>query len=103
MPGPLEVDPLSIARVARSWDEQHLDLQAASRQVGTAPLTGFTPAVVGTAARFAAAWQRHTAELAQGCEARADGLRATLDELLTADRDVGLAVDRLRIATGELR
>ncbi len=99
----LVVDPFAIGRVARAWDEQHLDLQAASRQIGAAPLSGFTPTVAGAALRFVAAWQQHTAELAEGCEARADGLRTALDQLLTADRGAGLAVDWLRIATGERR
>jgi hypothetical protein len=84
----MQVVPLSVGRVARSWDEQHLDVAAAARQIGTAPVHGFTDAVAGAAARFVSTWERHTAALAGRSEATADGLRATLEDYLRTDEAV---------------
>jgi hypothetical protein len=47
--------PVSMGATAGSWDEQHLDLQAAAGQLGAAPTGGFTAGVAGAAARFAVA------------------------------------------------
>jgi hypothetical protein len=77
-----------VGRVARSWDEQHLDLAAAAGQIGAAPAHGFTEAVAGAAARFASTWQRHTTALAGLAEAAADGLRDTLEDCLRTDEAV---------------
>ena len=82
---------MAIATTARAWDDQHLDLGAAAGQVRDARTSGFTAAVSGTAARFAAAWQRHVDGLATTAEARADGLRATAADLRTTD---GLAAEQ---------
>jgi hypothetical protein len=77
--------PFTMGVTARSWDEQHLALQAASGQVGAAPTGGFTAGVAGAAARFAAAWQRHVSELGVTAEARADGLRTSAADYVRTD------------------
>ena len=69
--------PSTLGMTARTWDEQHLDLEAAAGQVGGAETGGFTTGVAGTAARFATTWQRHLTDLGTTAEARADGLRAS--------------------------
>jgi hypothetical protein len=86
----MQVVPLSVGRTSRSWDEQHLDVLSAARLIGTAPTSGFTGAVTGTAARFAATWQRHTRDLAGDAESLADGLRSTLADYLRTDQAVGV-------------
>lgn len=81
----MEAAPFAMGMTARSWDEQHLDLQAAAGQVASAPTAGFTPGVAGAAARFAASWQRHVAELGVTAEARADGLRSSAADYVETD------------------
>jgi hypothetical protein len=99
----MKVDPLALGGAARAWDEQHLDLQAAGRQVGAADSSPFTAAVSGTAARFATTWGRFAAALGDQCEEQADGVRTALDEALDADHVTGLALDLVRAATREVR
>lgn len=85
----MQVVPFSVGRVARSWDEQHLDLAAAAGQIDAAPVEGFTEAVAGAAARFASTWRQHTTALAGRAEATADGLRRALGDYLATDAAVG--------------
>jgi hypothetical protein len=92
----MEVMPVSVGRTSRAWDEQHVDVTAAARQLGAAVTTGFTDGVAGAAARFASTWQRHTTELAVEAEARADALRTAIADYLATDRAVGLDVLALR-------
>lgn len=93
--------PLTLAATARSWDEQHLDLDAAAGQVEGAPTGGFTSGVSGAAARFAAAWARHTTELGTTAEARADGLRTSAADFSATDG--GVAALLTTTAMGEVR
>jgi hypothetical protein len=95
--------PISLAATARRWDEQHLDLDAASGQVEGAPTGGFTPAVSGAAARFVATWARHTEALGATAEARADGLRAAAEDFLATDHAVAEQSLLLRSLLGEAR
>lgn len=88
----MEVVPVSVGRAAQAWDEQHLDLQAAGKQVAGAGSGGFTSAVSGTAARFLAAWERHVTALGDTSEVRADGLRVAVTDYLATDQ---AAFDRL--------
>jgi hypothetical protein len=81
----IEVDPAGLTRVAGAWDDERHDLLAAARQLAEAPAAGFTPAVAGTAARFAAAWQRHATGLAEAAGGRADRLRRVLADQLDTD------------------
>jgi hypothetical protein len=85
----MEVVPLSLGRVSRSWDEQALDVSAAAGQLGAAPTGGFTSAVAGAATRFTGAWERHTTGLAGEAESRADGLRAVIADYLATDQAAG--------------
>jgi hypothetical protein len=85
----MEVVPLSLGRVSRSWDEQALDVSAAAGQLGAAPTGGFPTAVAGAAARFTSAWGRHTTGLAGEAETRADGLRAVIADYLATDQAAG--------------
>ena len=80
----------SVGRASRAWDQQHLDLTAAARQIGEAPTAGFTDGVAGAAARFTTTWSRHTDRLAADAEVRADGLRTTIRDFLATDAAVGL-------------
>jgi hypothetical protein len=81
----MQVVPVSVGVASRAWDEQHLDLAAASRQIDRAGTGGFTAAVSGTAARFTGAWTRHADGLGTDCEDRADGLRAAIAEYVASD------------------
>jgi hypothetical protein len=81
----MEVVPVSVGVASRAWDEQHLDLAAASRQIDRAGTGGFTAAVSGTASRFTGAWTRHADGLATDCEVRADGLRAAIADYVATD------------------
>jgi hypothetical protein len=81
----MEAVPFAMGMKARSWDEQHLALQAASGQVAAAPTGGFTAGVAGAAARFAVTWQRHVSELGATAEARADGLRTCAADYVRTD------------------
>jgi hypothetical protein len=95
--------PITLAGTARRWDEQHLDLDAASGQIEAAPTAGFTSGVSGAAARFAAAWARHTSGLGATAEARADGLRASAEDFLATDGAVADDHLLLRSLLGEVR
>ena len=81
----MDVVPVSVGRAAQAWDEQHLDLQAAGKQVAGAGSGGFTSAVSGTAARFLTSWERHVTGLGDTSEARADGLRVAIATYLATD------------------
>ena len=81
----MEVVPVSVGVASRSWDEQHLDLAAASRQIDRAGTDGFTSAVSATASRFTGAWTRFAADLGTDCESRADGLRAAIADYVATD------------------
>ncbi|HET7193960.1 MAG TPA: hypothetical protein VFI99_03115 [Nocardioides sp.] len=91
----MEVVPLSVGRVSRSWDEQALDVSAAAGQLGAAPTGGFTNAVEGVAARFTSAWERHTTGLAGEAESCADRLRAVMADYMSTDQGVGADLLRL--------
>jgi hypothetical protein len=81
----MEVMPVSVGTASQAWDEQHLDLVAASRQIDRAGTGGFTPAVAGSASRFTEAWTRFATDLGTQCEARADGLRTAIADYLLTD------------------
>ena len=85
----MEVVPLSVGRVSRSWDERGLDVSAAAGQIGSAPTGGFTATVSGSASRFTTAWERHATGVAEEAEARADGLRAVIADYLATDQAAG--------------
>jgi hypothetical protein len=81
----MDVVPVSVGLASRAWDEQHLDLAAASRQIDGAGSDGFTSAVADAASRFTGAWARHAAGLANDCESRAEGLRAATADYVATD------------------
>ena len=81
----MEVVPVSVVVASRAWDEQHLDLVAAARQIDRAGTDGFTAAVSGTASRFSGAWTRFADDLGTVCESRADGLRTAITEYVATD------------------
>jgi hypothetical protein len=85
----MEVVPLSVGRVSRSWDEQALDVSAAAGQIGSAATGGFTATVSGSASRFTTAWERHATGLAEEAEARADALRSVIADYLATDQAAG--------------
>ena len=85
----MELDPFEIGRVARAWDEQHLELSAAGHQIGNATSSGFTPAVAGDATRFATGWGRTAEALGETCEGRADSMRTAVRLALAADGGAG--------------
>lgn len=99
----MDVVPVSVGRVAQAWDEQHLDVTAASRQVGAAPTAGFTGAVAGSASRFATTWERHTAALAGDAETRADSLRRVIADYLATDGAAATDLILLASYVGERR
>jgi hypothetical protein len=99
----MEVVPLSVGAVSRSWDEQALDMSAAAGQVGSAATGGFTADVAGAASRFTTAWERHATDLAQAAESRADGLRAVIADYLAADQAAGAGLLVLAGCLRELR
>lgn len=98
----IEVVPESLGLVARSWDAQHLDLLAASRQVAGAGTDGFTPAVSGAARGFVEAWTALTADLGDDCHSCADALRLTIAEYLESDESGFLDFSLLQHFVGEL-
>lgn len=81
----LSFDPSEVAAAERGWDDQHLDLRGARNLLRDAPTAGFTAAVTGPAAHFAAAWGRHAEHLAATAEGEADGIRTEVAEVLAAD------------------
>lgn len=86
----MHVVPVSVGTASRRWDEQHLDLTAAARQIGAAATSGFTGPVSGAAARFTRSWERSTTGLAQACEDRGDSLRAAVRDYVGSDDAQGL-------------
>jgi hypothetical protein len=99
----MELDPFEISRVARAWDEQHLDLSAAGHQIGGAASGGFTAGVAAGAARFATGWGRTVEAMGQTCEARADSMRAAVRLALEADGDAKADLGRVLGAIAERR
>lgn len=99
----MQVVVLSLGRATRAWDEQHLDVSAGAGQIGGAGTGGFTDAVSGAAARFAATWQRHTTALAGRAEAQADGLRAVLTDYAGTDGRTAGEVLAILFQVGEQR
>jgi hypothetical protein len=91
----MEVVPVSVGVASRGWDEQHLDVAAASRQIGGASTSGFTSSVSGAASRFTTGWQRFTDTLGNDCEARAEGLRAAIRDYVASDDARGLQLLQL--------
>ena len=95
----MELDPKHVGRVARAWDEQHLEVAAAGHQVGGASGRGFSPAVSGAATRFATSWGRATADLGDRCESKADSMRTSVRLALEADgasaADLGSVLDSI--------
>jgi hypothetical protein len=85
----MEVVPTTVGVASRGWDEQHLDVAAASRQIGRATTSGFTPAVAGVASWFTTNWERFTDGLGSDCEERADGLRAAIRDYVGSDEAQG--------------
>lgn len=81
----MDVVPLSVGIASRSWDDQHLDLVAASGQVAAAPVSGFTGPVSGAASRFTSSWERVVETLGTQCETRADGLRSAIRDYVSSD------------------
>ncbi len=81
----MEVVPLSVVLASQAWEEQHLELAAASCQIVRAPTSGFTGPVSGTAARFTSGWERFATTLGNSCAARADGLRAAIRDYVDSD------------------
>jgi len=85
----MEVVPISVGGVSRSWDEQAVDVSAAAGQIGSASSGGFTTPVSGAACRFTTAWERHATGLAEAAEGRADGLRTVIADYLATDQAAG--------------
>ncbi len=81
----MELDPAHVGRVARAWDEQHLELAATGQQIGGASGRGFSASVAGAAARFAVGWGRAATTLGEVCETRADSMRTSVRLALVAD------------------
>jgi hypothetical protein len=81
----MEIVPITVGDASRAWDERHLDLESAARQVARAATNGFTSAVSGAAARFTGEWKRHLDALATGAEGHADGLRGVIATYLQAE------------------
>ncbi len=99
----MQVVPVSVGAASRSWDEQHLDLDAAAAQIAGAGTSGFTSRVSGSASRFLTQWQRHAEALGTDCETRADSLRAVITDYVTSDEAAGMDLMLLMSYTQELR
>jgi hypothetical protein len=99
----MEVMPLSVGVASRAWDEQHLDLAAASGQIRGASTSGFTGPVSGVASRFTAKWERHTETVGGQCEVRADGLRTAIRDYLASDEAQALVLLELGSYLREVR
>ena len=100
----LAVVPVEVDRLARCWDDQHLDLSAAARQVAGAPTTGFSRAVAPAADDFVAAWGQRLEGLADTAGSTAVALSAVTASLLHTDE--GAARDSARLGArlaGRLR
>jgi hypothetical protein len=81
----MEIVPVSVGDASRAWDERHIDLESAAKQVGSANTSGFTSAVSSTAARFTGEWKRHVDAIATQAERHADGLRGVISTYLQAE------------------
>ncbi len=81
----IQVVPASVGAASRAWDEQHLDLAAASGEVAVAPGGGFSTSVAGSASRFRAAWEGLLDDVADSCEGRADALRKAIRIYMDSD------------------
>jgi hypothetical protein len=81
----MEIVAISVGAAARAWDERHIDLESAAKQVDKATTSGFTSAVSGTAARFTSEWKRHVDAIATHAEGHADGLRGVISTYLQAE------------------
>lgn len=92
----VEVVPLSVGRASREWDERHIDLESAQRQVKNAPTSGFTSNVSGNAARFMTEWDRHIKTLADQAEGHADGLRTVISNYVNAEGVVDINYAQLQ-------
>lgn len=99
----MELDPFEIGRVARAWDQQHLELSAAGHQIGGATSRGFTTSVAATAARFASTWGRAAEEMGETCEGRADSMRAAVRLALEADGEARTDLTAFLSAIAERR
>jgi len=99
----MEVVPLSVGEVSRTWDEQSIDLTSAAQKVSGASARGFTAAVSGAACRFTSSWDRHTRALATAAETRADGLRTTIAVYLATDGRASQDYFGLLVYTEEIR
>jgi len=99
----MDVVPLRMGYASRGWDELHLDLAAATRQIRGASTAGFTAPVSGVASRFTASWERFTHSLGGECETRADGLRAAVGDYLGTDAVQGMQLLQLQTFLGEER
>ena len=91
----MEVVPASVGRISRAWDEQHLDLRAASEQIAGAGAGGFSAEVRSSASRFLRTWERHTEQVAEQCETQADDLRVTIRDYLDTDAQISEGYFRL--------
>ena len=83
------MEPGSVERTARDWDEQNADLRAAAGQISRATTSGFTAPVARVAADFLRAWTEHTGTAAELSEHQADALRAVLAVWLRTDAEAG--------------
>lgn len=99
----VEVVPLSVGRASRDWDERHIDIESAQRQVKNAKTDGFTSAVSGTAARFTSEWDRHLGAVANLAEGHADGLRTVILNYLRAEDNVDASYTQLAAYLREVR
>ena len=99
----MDLDPVEIGRVARAWDEQHLELAAAGHQIGGAAATGFSVPVAGVARRFATDWGRATAAMGETCEARADSMRLSVRLAVGADNEAADGLSSILAAVAERR
>ena len=99
----MDLDPVEIGRVARAWDEQHLELAAAGHQIGGAAAAGFSASVAGAARRFATGWGRATAAMGEKCEERADSMRSSVRLAVGADNEAAEGLVSIQAAVAEGR
>lgn len=85
----MAMEPDSVGRTSRDWDEQNADLRAAAGQIAHAPTSGFTAPVARAAADFLRAWTEHTGTAAELSEHQADALRDVLAVWLRTDAEAG--------------
>lgn len=103
----MEIVPVSVGKASREWDEQHLDLEGAAKELKAADAAGFTEAVKATATSFAQTWEGFTRQLGIDAEAQADGLRKVIHAYLTSEDYVrahmGFTYDPLTTYDAEVR